>query len=64
MCQAEAYKFLKENKDKWFLTKEVGEGVNLQPGTVSANLSRLYEQGLILREIKEKSVSYSWKFLK
>jgi len=64
MCQARVYKFLKKNKDKWFLTKEVGEGVNLQSGTVVTNLGRLFEQGLILREMKEKSVSYSWKFLK
>lgn len=64
MCQARVYKFLKKNKEKWFLTKEVGEGVNLQSGTVVTNLKRLFQQGLILREVKGKSVSYSWKFFK
>ena len=62
MCQAEVYKFLKKNKDKWFLTKEVGLEVNLQQGTVAANLKRLFEQELVLRKLTK--LSYSWKFSK
>jgi len=47
---------------KWFLTKEVGLEVNLQQGTVAANLKRLFEQELVLRKLTK--LSYSWKFSK
>jgi len=47
MGQQEVYNFLKENKGKWFTSKQISENINVSIGSVTMSLKKLRKSQLV-----------------
>ncbi|MFP4403355.1 MAG: replication/maintenance protein RepL [Candidatus Woesearchaeota archaeon] len=47
MGQQEVYNFLKDNKNKWFTSKEISEATNVSIGSVTMSLKKLRKSQMI-----------------
>ena len=52
MAQGDVLKFLKKNKGKKFLMKDLRKHFNLSQASLSVNLKKLFEQKLISKKPK------------
>ena len=50
MNQDQVLTYLQENKDKWFLSKDLVIVLGISQSAITRNLSCLFRQGLLLRE--------------
>lgn len=53
MTQSTTLKILKNNKKRWFTTKEIVEELGITSSSVSSNLNKLYNQGIIHKSSKK-----------
>jgi len=61
MGQQEVYNFLSNNKNKWFLSKEIWTGLGLSSGSVTNSLKKLKESKAIKFK-KTKNNKFKYKF--
>ena len=68
MGQQEVYILLKQNKGKWFSSKEVAEKLKISVGSVTVSLHKLRKTNLIYfelaRTVKSGNKGYLYKFRK
>lgn len=50
MTQQDVLKILKKNPDKWFSSKEIAKIICVGVGSISTNLTKLYNSGDVLRK--------------
>ena len=62
MSQANVLKFLEKQK-KWIRTKEISKKMKLGQGSISVNLNKLHNQGLIMKKEAKSNFygCYKWK---
>jgi len=65
MTQADVYKIMQKNKNKWLCTTEIAKKIGISSGSTNANLNKLLQQGLVSAKInKLKPMQRLWKYLK
>jgi len=62
MGQQEVYNFLKRNKSRWFLSKDISKRLNVSIGSVTNCLKKLKQNNAIkFKETKRKN-QFQYKF--
>jgi len=71
MGQQDVYSYLRKNKRKWFISKEIAKGLKASIGSVTTSLKRLRESKQVLFRITKleskkagKRKVYEYKFKK
>ena len=65
MAQAEVYKAMEKNKDKWLNTTQLSKITGTGSGSINANLNKLLKQGLVIvKEDKTYHLKKKWKWVK
>lgn len=62
MGQQEVYNFLKKNKTKWFVSKQISERLNVSIGSVTNCLKKLRESRSIHFKETARKHQYMYKF--
>jgi len=66
MGQQEVYDFLKENKRKWFTSKEINQKLKISLGSVTTSLKKLKQSRLIYYKLTNQGrpgrSSYQYMF--
>jgi len=63
MGQQEIYKFLKQNKGKWFNSRELSKETDAAMSRVTNALRVMlrYEKGLERSQMRKKGTGYKWR---
>lgn len=62
MGQQEVYNFLKKNRSKWFLSKELSKHMGASLGSVTNCLKKLRESNAILFKETKRKYQYKYKY--
>jgi len=62
MGQQEVYIFLKKNKNRWFLSKEVSKGLGASIGSVTNCLKKLREYNAISFRGTKRKNQFQYRF--
>ncbi len=60
MGQQEVYSFLKENKGKWFTSREIAKQLNISIGSVTMSLKKLRKANII--KFKNTGIRNTYKY--
>jgi DNA-binding transcriptional regulator GbsR (MarR family) len=60
MGQQEVYAFLRDNKGKWFTSREIAEALNISIGSVTMSLKKLRKANII--KFKNTGVRNTYKY--
>ncbi len=62
MGQQEVYNFLKDNKNKWFTSKQISESINVSIGSVTMSLKKLRKSQLVKYKNTGKRNEFKYMF--
>jgi len=60
MGQQEVYSFLKDNKGKWFTSREIAEKLDISIGSVTMSLKKLRKTNII--KFKNTGIRNTYKY--
>ncbi len=60
MGQQEVYSFLKDNKGKWFTSRDIAETLNISIGSVTMSLKKLRKTNII--KFKNTGIRNTYKY--
>ena len=60
MSQQDCLNFLKENKGKWFTSKEMADGMGVPYNRIPTNLLRLRKTDYIIFNIEHRAYKYKY----
>lgn len=62
MGQQEVYNFLKDNKNKWFTSKQISESIDVSIGSVTMSLKKLRKSQLVKYKNTGKRNEFKYMF--
>lgn len=62
MGQQEVYNFLKNNKSKWFLSKEISKKLGVSIGSVTNCLKKLRENKAVIFSETQRKNQFKYRF--
>ncbi len=62
MGQQEVYDFLKNNKGKWFTSRQISEALGISIGSVTMSLKKLRKSGIIDFKSTGKKNTFIYRF--
>jgi Mn-dependent DtxR family transcriptional regulator len=62
MGQQEVYNFLKQNKNKWFTSKQISESIGVSIGSVTMSLKKLRKSQLVKYKNTGKRNEFKYMF--
>jgi Mn-dependent DtxR family transcriptional regulator len=64
MSQEDVYLFLKNNKGKWYKSKDISKALKISQGSITTSLKKLREHNLIDYKSTERKYQYQYRFKK